>query len=110
MEKIPVALSHFASSTGNSRCADCSGVEADWASLGYGVLICLECAGHHRSLGVHLTMVKSVSMDAWSEEEIRKLLLGGNARLKEYIDEHRDGIDFSSLRAKYLSARLLYYR
>eukprot|EP01048_Picozoa_sp_COSAG05_P005004 COSAG05_NODE_287_length_12131_cov_3.148022_6_plen_64_part_00 len=41
-------------------CADCatSGSERlTWASINLGVLLCIECAGIHRSLGTHITKV-----------------------------------------------------
>lgn len=42
---------------GNERCADCGAPEPDWASLNLGVLVCIECSGVHRNLGVHLSKV-----------------------------------------------------
>lgn len=41
----------------NPVCADCSTPAPDWASLNLGVLLCLQCSGVHRSLGVHLSKV-----------------------------------------------------
>lgn len=41
----------------NTVCADCDNVDPDWASLNLGVVICIECSGVHRSLGVHVSKV-----------------------------------------------------
>lgn len=42
---------------GNDKCVDCGASRPDWASLGFGVLICLECAGYHRSLGKYISLI-----------------------------------------------------
>lgn len=42
---------------GNDICAECSAPEPDWASLNLGILICIECSGVHRNLGVHISKV-----------------------------------------------------
>lgn len=45
---------------GNDVCAECSAGEPDWASLNLGVLICIECSGVHRNLGVHISKVQFI--------------------------------------------------
>lgn len=42
---------------GNDQCAECSASDPDWASLNLGILVCIECSGIHRNLGVHISKV-----------------------------------------------------
>lgn len=48
---------------GNEICAECSTPEPDWASLNLGILLCIECSGVHRNLGVHISKVRSLTLD-----------------------------------------------
>ena len=43
---------------GNGCCVDCGSPDPEWASLNLGVLLCIECSGIHRRLGVHVSKVK----------------------------------------------------
>ncbi|CAN1145012.1 ADP-ribosylation factor GTPase-activating protein AGD2 [Linum perenne] len=49
--------------SGNELCAECSAHEPDWASLNLGILLCIECSGVHRNLGVHVSKVRSLTFD-----------------------------------------------
>jgi hypothetical protein len=48
----------------NATCADCGKTSPDWVSLNLGILVCLECSGVHRSLGVHVSKVSSADFGA----------------------------------------------
>ena len=42
------------------------------------MLLCIECSGIHRSLGVHISKVRSVTLDAWESEVLRVMTKLGN--------------------------------
>ncbi|XP_044508205.1 ADP-ribosylation factor GTPase-activating protein AGD3-like [Mangifera indica] len=66
---------------GNDKCADCGASEPDWASLNLGVLVCIECSGVHRNLGVHISKVRSLTLDVkvWEPSVICLFQSLGNA-------------------------------
>jgi len=70
-----------AADEGNKVCADC-GAESkvDWCSINLGVLLCIECSGIHRSLGTHISKVRSLTLDtsAFTPDIVEILLLVGN--------------------------------
>ncbi|KCV70466.1 hypothetical protein H696_02806 [Fonticula alba] len=63
----------------NGACADCGTLKPKWASISLGILVCIACSGVHRSLGVHISRVRSVELDCWRPDWVRSLAARGNA-------------------------------
>lgn len=75
---------------GNNVCVDCGRKEipADWASVTLGILMCLNCSGSHRGLGTHLSFVRSIKMDSWTDKQVESMRQGGNEKLNTYLENH----------------------
>ncbi|KHJ31911.1 putative arf gtpase activator [Erysiphe necator] len=74
---------------GNNWCADCnSGVKTEWVSINLGIILCIECSGIHRSLGTHISKVRSLTLDlqSFTTDIVELLLLVGN-RLSNMVWE-----------------------
>uniref|UniRef100_A0A8C1IDJ0 Arf-GAP with coiled-coil, ANK repeat and PH domain-containing protein n=1 Tax=Cyprinus carpio TaxID=7962 RepID=A0A8C1IDJ0_CYPCA len=64
---------------GNQQCCDCGQADPRWASINLGVLLCIECSGIHRSLGVHCSKVRSLTLDSWEPELLKLMCELGNS-------------------------------
>ena len=94
---------------GNKVCVDCGTRNPQWASVSYGTLMCLECSGKHRSLGVHLSFVRSIQMDSWTEKQIKVMQIGGNEKFRAFLTEKN--VDNSmDIRKKYYLQECALYR
>jgi hypothetical protein len=88
---------------GNHRCADCGDdTRVTWASWvvgrggeageelassgGHGIVLCSECCGGHRSLGVHISQPHSIKMDIWGHDLQLRMLTTGNTRSNAYYE------------------------
>src|SRR5271163_4942140 len=70
---------------GNKICADCKkNKHPRWASWNIGIFICIRCSGIHRGMGTHISRVKSVDLDAWTDEQLQSVLKWGNSRDNKY--------------------------
>lgn len=58
-----------------------------WASTNLGVFICMRCSGIHRSLGTHISKVKSTAIDNWQPYMVERMTSVGNG-IGKLIFEH----------------------
>ncbi|KAH8312467.1 hypothetical protein KR044_010871 [Drosophila immigrans] len=106
---------------GNAHCCDCRGSDPRWASINLGITLCIECSGVHRSLGVHYSKVRSLTLDAWETENVKVMMELGNevvnriyeariaddCELRKPTEQCEIGVREAWIKAKYVERRFV---
>ncbi|KAI1882600.1 hypothetical protein AGOR_G00236550 [Albula goreensis] len=114
------ALQRVQAIPGNSSCCDCGQPDPRWASINLGITLCIECSGIHRSLGVHFSKVRSLTLDTWEPELLKLMCELGNGLINQIYEAQREEMGFRKpqpgdprqeieayIRAKYVDKRFV---
>ena len=73
---------------GNNKCIDCLAENPTFASINNAVFLCENCANIHKRLGTNISIIKSLTKDEFTPEEISILKIGGNKRFNDFVKEY----------------------
>ncbi|TSK53798.1 Arf-GAP with coiled-coil, ANK repeat and PH domain-containing protein 2 [Bagarius yarrelli] len=114
------ALQKVMAIAGNGMCCDCGQPDPKWASINLGITLCIQCSGIHRSLGVHFSKVRSLTLDTWEPELLKLMCELGNGTINQIYEARREELGArkpqpgdsrqdveSFIRAKYVDRRFI---
>jgi len=106
-EQIDIEKIKEAASWAGTKCLECGNtIYQAWISTTYGIILCIGCAGVHRSLGVKLSRIQDTHLGAkFDIKQLRKIQLGGNTQFKKHVKK-----SYPSLKEKYSSQETLRYK
>ena len=103
-----VKIESILSLSGNNKCFECESPEVDWVSFPAAIFICLNCGRRHKEFNFK-PILKSLSVSEFTQHEIKKMNLGGNARYHALLDEYKISMKEPNIEYKYQTMISKYY-
>jgi Arf-GAP/SH3 domain/ANK repeat/PH domain-containing protein len=60
--------------------------DATWLSTNLGVIVCIECSGIHREMGVHVTKIQSLTLDNIGTSQLLVSRLMSNEQFNKVME------------------------
>ena len=89
MSRHHTVLKELMKLEGNKECADCTAKNPTWTSHSMGCFLCIRCAGLHRRMGTDYSKVKSTSLDKWQDDQLERMVKGGNEKHNRYWEARK---------------------
>ncbi|ORX63013.1 ArfGap-domain-containing protein [Hesseltinella vesiculosa] len=96
----------------NHFCADCQADNPEWCSINLGVIICIDCSGIHRSMGTHISKVRSLTLDttSFTVDCVEMLKQLGNGRVNAILEATLTGNKKSLDRQSFIVDKYQHHR
>ena len=98
MKKQKKIMNNLLKKPENKYCADCKNNPPTWASINLGIFICINCSGCHRELGAHISKIKSITLDLWSNDILEHFKKIDNKIANDYWEYNLNSFDFNIMK------------